>query len=80
MSKKKEIKSQRGRGPGRPPTGVTKEKFCVSVTKSFWDTAVRIWQMRQTEERVFKRSRLVDRLVTEYAKSGGGILEKEAAI
>jgi hypothetical protein len=80
----KEINKKNGGGvrrkPGRPHSGVTKEKFCVSVTKSMWDTAVGIWKMRQTKEQAFKRSRLVDRLVTAYANSGGSILEKEAAI
>ena len=82
MSKGKNKKNGGGlqRKPGRPPSGVTKEKFCVSITKSMWDAAVRIWKTRQTEERAFKRSRLVDGLVTAYAKSGGSILEKESAI
>jgi hypothetical protein len=82
MSKGKNKKNGEGfrRKPGRPASGITKAKFCVSVTKSMWDTAVRIWRTRQTKERAFKRSRLVDGLVTAYAKSGGSILEKEAAI
>jgi hypothetical protein len=81
MSKEKNKKNGGGfrRKPGRPPSGVTKSKFCVSVTKSMWDAAVRIWKMNQTKERAFKRSRLVDRLVIAYAKSGGRILKKEAA-
>jgi hypothetical protein len=67
-------------GAGRPKTGITKTKICVSVTETLWNTAVSIWQKQQSTQRASKPSHLVDKLVTAYATTGGSILKMEAAI
>jgi len=50
-------------GAGLHGCGITKTNISVSVTAKVWETALAIWQE--------KPSRLVDRLVKDYVKSGG---------
>jgi hypothetical protein len=71
-----EKKSRRGGarlGAGRPKGSGEKTKICVSVNEGNWDNAVRQWKPR-------KPSWLVDKLISRYVKTGGSILELEAAI
>jgi hypothetical protein len=36
-------------GAGRPETGITKAKKCVSVTTSVWQDALKIWDGKASE-------------------------------
>lgn len=79
MSTKK-IEKTDGRGGARANSGPKpgsgkKTPICISVTGTVWQSALSIWQRRY---RHGKPSWLVDRLVSQYVKSGGASLETEA--
>jgi hypothetical protein len=78
----KNMQKEEGRGGARKGTGPKKgsgesTKICVSVHEGNWNTALKRWQRYQRQR---KPSWLVDRLISYYVKTGGSILETEAAI
>jgi hypothetical protein len=78
----KYIENKKGRGGARPDSGPEKgsgekTKICVSVHEQNWNTALKRWRRSRRQR---KPSWLVDRLIGYYLKTGGNILETEAAI
>lgn len=57
-------------GAGRPETGVTKAKICVSVNEAVWQSALRLWRG--------KGSPLVENLLSAYVETAGNQQKAEA--
>src|SRR5208283_1404148 len=71
-----------GRGGARKNSGPEKgsgekTKICVSVHEQNWNTALKRWRRWRRQR---KPSWLVDGLISYYLKTGGSILETEAAM
>ena len=76
-SKKIERRGGAREGTGPKPDSGVMTKISVSVTERSWDNALSIWWKRKPKR---TKSRLVDRLVQQYARTDGSILKMEAAI
>ena len=57
-------------GAGRPKTGVTKTKKCVSVNHAVWQSALNLWRREM--------SPLVEALLSDYVKNAGSNTKAEA--
>jgi len=76
------VEKEENRGGPRKGTGPKKGSgesthICVSVHEQNWNNALKRWRRYRRQR---KPSWLVDGLISYYLKTGGSILETEAAI